>query len=127
MDGIDYIVCGMGINVGIGGDSTMNIADKAISLSMHGQVNKTLLAAALIDTFINAADVFERNGLAPFMPAFTQRSAISGRVTLISPGHRETGGFAGFGDDGALLLDCGGEIKRFIAGEVSLRGENGYV
>ena len=127
MDGIDYIVCGIGINVHqrcFDGE----LADTATSLSMHAaSVNTTMLAATLIDTFLDAADVFEHDGLAPFMPAFTQRSAVSGRVTVISPGHRDTGDFAGYGDDGALLLDCSGEIKRFIAGEVSLRGENGYV
>ena len=126
MDGIDYVVCGMGINV----DQPRfdgALAKTATSLSMHGDVNKTLLAASVIDAFMRATDAFMHDGLAAFLPAFRQRSAIEGRVNIISPDRRDTGKFAGFDDSGAICIDCDGEIKRFVAGEVSLRGENGYV
>jgi len=126
MDGIDYIVCGMGINVAQKSFDD-ELKEKATSLTMHGKTNTTELAAAIIDAFLDALDIFTRDGLSPFMSAFRARSAISGRVSVISPGHRDTGDFAGFDDDGALLIESGGQTKRFIAGEVSLRGENGYV
>jgi len=128
MDGVDFIVCGIGINVAqprFDGE----LADTATSLAMSGGIgiNRTLLAAAVINAFMDAADVFEKDGLAAFMPAFRARSVISGRVTIISPGRRDTGECLGYDDDGAIRIDCDGNIKRFVAGEVSLRGENGYV
>ncbi len=128
MDGVDFIVCGIGINVTQSGFDD-DLQDRATSLTQvgAGDINHTLLAAAVIDAFIDAADMYEKHGLAAFMPVFRTRSVISGLVTIISPGHRDAGVFLGYDDDGAIRIDCGGETKRFVAGEVSLRGENGYV
>lgn len=125
MDGIEYIVCGMGINT----DQTRfddELKDKAVSLGMRSSVNKLLLTAAAIDAFFAGYKTFLQHGLSAFMPAFRQRSALSGIVTVISPASTDTGTLVGFDDTGAILLDCSGEQKRFVAGEVSLRGENRY-
>jgi BirA family biotin operon repressor/biotin-[acetyl-CoA-carboxylase] ligase len=128
MDGVDFIVCGIGINVTQSGFDD-DLQDRATSLAQSGvgSINRTRLAAAVINAFFDAANAFEKDGLAAFMPAFRKRSVISGRVTIISPGHCDSGEFLGYDDDGAIRIDCGGIIKRFVAGEVSLRGENGYV
>ncbi len=127
MDGVDYIVCGMGINVSqkkFDGE----LSGTACSLGMSGQsVNKTLLASAVINEFFAAYDIFITKGLAMFMDEFRQRSVIDGEVTVISPNRQDKGLLIGFDDTGAILLDCAGEKKRFVAGEVSLRGEKGYV
>lgn len=122
MDGVEFVVCGIGINT----DASLfdkEIRDTAFAL----KANNTLLAAAEIDCFTDAYDTFVQQGLAPFMDMFRSRSAISGTVTVTGSGGSETGVVVGYDDDGAILLDCGGQIKRFVAGEVSLRGENGYV
>jgi len=122
MDGVEFVVCGIGINT----DSTR--MEGTLSRTADAlQANNTLLAAAVINTFLDAYDVFVQNGVAAFMDAFRRRSAISGAVHLITAGGSETGTLAGFDDDGAILINCGGETKRFVAGEVSLRGEKGYV
>jgi BirA family biotin operon repressor/biotin-[acetyl-CoA-carboxylase] ligase len=127
MDGVEYVVCGMGINVNQN-QFEDELKDKACSLLMSGRsVNKTLLAAEIIDTFFNAYDQFMREGLKAFMPVFREMSAICGEVTIVSPSGSDTGLFLGYDDTGAILIDCSGETKRFIAGEVSLRGDNGYV
>ncbi len=122
MDGVEFVVCGIGINT----DASLfdkEIRDTAFALD----ANNTLLAAAEIDCFMDAYDTFVQQGLAPFMDAFRSRGAISGTVTVTGSGVSETGTVAGYDDDGAIRLNCDGEIKRFVAGEVSLRGENGYV
>jgi BirA family biotin operon repressor/biotin-[acetyl-CoA-carboxylase] ligase len=122
MDGVEFVVCGIGINT----DASLfdeEIRDTAFALS----ANNTLLAAAEIDCFMDAYDTFVEHGLTPFMDVFRKRSALSGTVTVIGSGGSETGAIIGYDDDGAILLDCGGETKRFVAGEVSLRGEKGYV
>lgn len=127
MDGIEYVVCGMGINT----DQQVfedELKDKAVSLSMSNRsVNKMLLTAAIIDAFFEGYQTFLQQGLAAFMPEFRKRSALNGEITVISPTSRETGTLIGFDDTGAILIESNGEQKRFVAGEISLRGVNGYV
>jgi BirA family biotin operon repressor/biotin-[acetyl-CoA-carboxylase] ligase len=121
MDGVDYVVCGIGVNThpAFEGD----LAETATGVSANG----TLLAAAMIDAFLDAYELFEKDGLAPFMDEFRRRSAISGTVTVSFASDIETGELAGFDEEGALLLRVGSEMRRYLAGEVSLRGERGYV
>lgn len=122
MDGVEFVVCGIGINT----DASLfgnEIRDTAFALN----ANNTLLAAAEIGCFMDAYDIFVQQGLTPFMDVFCSRSAITGTVTVTGSGTSETGVIVGYDDEGAILLDCGGQTKRFVAGEVSLRGENGYV
>jgi BirA family biotin operon repressor/biotin-[acetyl-CoA-carboxylase] ligase len=121
MDGVDYVVCGIGVNTRTAFEG--DLADTAAGVA----ANNTLLAAAMIDAFLDACDQFERDGLAPFMDEFRRRSAISGMLTVSAPSGSETGALLGFDSDGALLLKVGGETRRYLAGEVSLRGEHGYV
>ena len=121
MDGVDFVVCGIGVNTRSAFDS--ELADRAVAIT----ANDTLLAAAMIDRFLDAFEEFEQHGLTPFMSEFRRRSAISGTLTVSSPSGSETGELAGFDDDGALLLNVSGEVRRYLAGEVSLRGEHGYV
>lgn len=122
MDGVEFVVCGIGINT----DASLfdeGIRGTAFALS----ANNTRLAAAVIDSFMDAYDIFAAQGLAPFMGAFRERSAISGTVTVTGSNGSDTGELIGYDDDGAIWLNCGGQKKRFVAGEVSLRGEKGYV
>lgn len=121
MDGVEFVVCGIGVNTHAQFEGAL--AETAAGLPVNG----TLLAAAMIDEFMDAYERFESEGLAPFMDEFRERSAIAGAVTVASAAGSVTGELQGFGDDGALLLRCGDDIRRFIAGEVTLRGENGYV
>ena len=122
MDGVEFVVCGVGMNT----DASLfddEIKDRAFALP----ANNTQLAAALIDSFMDAFDKFVSEGLTPFMDIFRTRSAIAGTVTVTGAGGSETGEIVGYDDEGAILLNCKGQVKRFVAGEVSLRGNNGYV
>ena len=122
MDGVEFVVCGIGINT-----CAEALDSETAKIASVVNANPTLLAAAVIDRFFSAFEVFEKEGLAPFMAIYRERSAVNGTITLTSAGGSVTGTFAGYDDEGAILIDCGGETKRFVAGEVSLRGENGYV
>ncbi len=122
MDGVEFVVCGIGINT-----CAAALEGEIAAIASAVEANPTVLAAAVIDRFFNAFDIFEKQGLAPFMAAFQGKNAVHGTVTLTSAGGSVTGTFAGYDDEGAILIDSDGEIKRFVAGEVSLRGENGYV
>jgi BirA family transcriptional regulator, biotin operon repressor / biotin---[acetyl-CoA-carboxylase] ligase len=121
MDGVEYAVCGIGINIGTG--FAGELSERAASV----EVNRTILAAAVLDSFFRAYDTFLDEGLPCFMDGFRKRSMLSGRITVAAENRNATGEFIGFDEEGALLLDCMGEEKRFIAGEVSVRGEKIYV
>jgi len=45
-------------------------------------------------------------------------SAVGARVEWRASSGRVTGRTSGLGEDGALLVDCGGRIERIVAGEV---------
>lgn len=121
MDGVEYAVCGIGTNTGMSFEG--ELAEKACSID----VNRTLLAAAIIDAFFKGYDGFLREGSASFMDAFRERNALSGELTVTSAAGSETGEFYGFDEVGALLLRRGADIKRYIAGEVTLRVGGIYV
>ncbi len=122
MDGVEFVVCGIGVNT-----CAASLGGELEPIAAAAEANHTELAAGIIDRFFEAFNMFEARGLAPFMPAFRERSAVRGTVTLSSAGESITGSFAGYDDEGAILIGTDGGTRRFVAGEVSLRGEKGYV
>ena len=127
MDGIEYVVCGIGVNL-LQKRFADDLRETACSLSMHTkEMNPTLLAASVIDCFFDAYDIFVSEGLSELIPEFKKRNALQGEITVSWPGGSETGLFTGFDNAGAILINSRGIIKRFVAGEVSLRGDHGYV
>ena len=110
----------MGINTG---RVPEELALRAASVS----ANRTLLAARITDEFFEAYDVFLERGLSEFIGEFGLRNCLKGRITIDTGKDEITGEFCGFDEYGALLLDCAGERKRFVSGEVTARGERGYV
>ncbi len=122
MDGVEFAVCGIGINT-----CAEALSGEIVGIASAVEANPTVLAAAVIDGFFEAFEVFEQKGLAPFMEDFRGRNAVSGLVRLTLAGGSVLGQFIGYDDEGAILIETDGETKRFVAGEVSLRGERGYV
>ncbi len=65
----------------------------------------------------------EREGFAPVREAFLARGPAPGSpLCLLRGRERHVGGFAGLGEDGALLLSVGGRVQSFNAGEVTTGG-----
>ncbi len=130
-DGIRHIVCGVGINVNqTSPDFVDELQQKATSLRIEkGEtIDRLQLFAEFIDAMIECYIHFKAEGIAPFIDEYTKYSACLGKSVSII-GEKETlfGTVSGFDENGILLLDDGTEIRRIMAGEVSLRGENNYV
>lgn len=121
MDGVEYIVCGIGIN------TKYCFEGELINTAYAIKANRTLLASAVIDAFFEGYDKYLIHGLACFMDEFRKRSVLEGDVNITTPSVTETGTLLGYDDEGAILLDCAGETKRFVAGEATLRGGGSYV
>lgn len=126
IDGVEYIVCGIGINANLANeDIPRELKDIATSVYLEkgGFICRTQLLAEVLNAFWEYYQGFLKSGLKEMMDAYTEFSALHGKkLTLISAGHEETGQFIGFDGQAALLMDVNGQIKKYIAGEISLRG-----
>ncbi|MEX1307723.1 MAG: biotin--[acetyl-CoA-carboxylase] ligase [Eubacteriales bacterium] len=130
-DGINHIVCGVGINVNQTKDDfndELKLSATSLNIEKGSGIDRLQLFASFIDAFIDCYLIFKEKGITPFLEEYTKYSACMGQnVLIISDKETINGKVAGFDKNGMLLLESDGETKRIMAGEVSLRGENGYV
>lgn len=83
---------------------------------------RNLLAAALVSRLVPALDLFDREGLAPFLPRHAALDALQGREVDLLAGSATCSGTAlGLAADGALRLLVDGRERLVHAGEASLR------
>jgi len=83
---------------------------------------RDVLAAALLGAWLQALDLFDREGLAPFRERYARIDALEGAAVEIHTGNETLHGVAaGIEDDGALRVRVDGAMCAFHAGEVSVR------
>lgn len=129
MDSIEYVVCGAGTNVNQKA-FPKEIRDKATSLRLikGAAIDRVRLCAAFIDATERYFDVFLSNGIGALLQEYCSRSAILNNEVRVLCGNEEyIGACIGFGENGELIVKHGNEQRVFHAGEVSVRGVNGYV
>jgi len=81
-----------------------------------------LVAGAILDELLSMLVQYERFGFAAFRDAWTALDALHGRQARVVIGGTEIMGVArGVDSDGALLLETGDRMQRFVSGEASLR------
>jgi BirA family biotin operon repressor/biotin-[acetyl-CoA-carboxylase] ligase len=122
-------VMGLGLNVRMPAATAADIdqpwfdlAGLAAAASRPLPDRNTIVAALLLQ-LLPALEVFDAEGLTPFLPRYAALDALAGQVVTLHAGKlRQTGTALGVGEDGALrlLLDDGRE-QRVHAGEVSVR------
>lgn len=83
------------------------------------------LAAFLLNELIHALQLFEQEGLNPFIAPWYQLDHMMGKtVTLHTPNGKIKGIMHNISDKGELILLCDdGQEKHFLSGELSLRLE----
>lgn len=128
-DKVEYIVCGMGINV----NQTVfeeEVASRAVSLKMLSgkTINRVHLCAKMIDYVFDYCDKYIKEGIQSIKDEYCKKSVIiNEEVAVICAEQKICGVCCGFGDAGELLLRTdNGEIKTFHAGEVSVRSAKTY-
>ena len=93
----------------------------ATDLAREGAAGPTPLglAEAFARRFLRWRSVWRRRGFAPVRRAWLARAAGLGKPLVVRT-ETETvhGVFSGLAPDGALLLDRGGAVRRFDAGDV---------
>src|SRR5690606_25283878 len=83
---------------------------------------RNALIAALVDEIVAMLPVFAQRGFEPFAPEWRALDTLADAPVKVLSGAVTTAGTArGVDDDGSLLVEVGGELRRFVSGEVSLR------
>ncbi len=121
------VVIGIGLNVALGAQVLQKISaagTAATDLASAGlaTTSRNATAAALIGGCVRGLSQFEREGLKPFIEEWRTADALRGRPVSVSAAGAMAQGLArGIDLHGALLVETPQGVKRFIAGDVTVR------
>ena len=128
--GVVTIVTGIGVNIDLGPGFMLEASDEAarpvidIETLVATRPRTEAIAAALVNRFHEAFGRFESTGLGGFASGWADRDWLLGRDVIVeTAGTRIAGVGAGIDEDGALLLDTGGALRRVTSGTVVTTGE----
>ena len=122
-----HVVIGVGVNVDLPAAARREIEAggvrvAAVTDACAAVPSRNLVAGAILDELLSMLGQFEREGFAAFRDAWTALDALSGRPARVLLGRTVISGTSrGVDQDGALLLDTGDRVQRFVSGEASLR------
>lgn len=129
-DGIEYIVCGIGINVNQKQFplELRNIATSAY-LECKRETSRGQMLLVFLTQFFALYDAYlATEDFAPVISEYAKQSALIGKTVSIEAfGKKSEGKCIGFDRDGCLVIEQEGKRKRVVAGDVSVRGEGIYV
>lgn len=118
-------VAGLGINVAMPAETAAGIDQSWVdleTLSGGAPPPRNTIAAALLAHLLPAMELFDRDGLAPFLPRHAAFDALAGRDVLLHGERGTTPAVAlGLAADGALRVRVGAREQVVHAGEVSVR------
>lgn len=120
------IVMGTGINLAMRSPDTTIVNQGWINLQEAGvTIDRNKLAASLVNNMRNSLQVFEKEGLAPFIERWSKLDNFINRPVKLLIGDREILGIArGIDQQGGLILEQNGIRKSWVGGEISLRPQN---
>ncbi|MBL3589178.1 MAG: bifunctional biotin--[acetyl-CoA-carboxylase] ligase/biotin operon repressor BirA [gamma proteobacterium endosymbiont of Lamellibrachia anaximandri] len=123
-EGPSQVVIGIGLNTHIGehGDAIDQPWVDLISISDEMEIRRNRIVAKLIDNLVDVILTYRRSGLAAFTDEWQRHDLLTGEtISLCSASQEYEGRHRGIDETGALLLEIDGKLRRFYAGEVSLR------
>ena len=124
-----HVVIGIGINMRMPASVRLELAERQAVLvaDIHEILRdqtptRNALAAAMIDELIEMLQTFATSGFSAFVEEFRRLDVLQHADVKILNGADTLFGIArDVDDDGALLVDVEGELRRFVSGEVSVR------
>ena len=122
-----HVVIGVGINVSLPADARREIEAGAVAVAAVADAcrvppSRNLLAGAILDELLSMLLQYQQHGFAAFRDAWTALDGLNGRAAQVLVGDSAILGIArGVDSDGALLLETGDRMQRFVSGEASLR------
>jgi BirA family biotin operon repressor/biotin-[acetyl-CoA-carboxylase] ligase len=129
--GAAHVVIGIGLNLRLTSEARRAIEAggarvAALQDACPAPLSRNTLAAALLEELLSMLGGFEAEGFAPFRSEWLALDALGGRAARVLAVQGGLTGIArGVDVDGALLLESGGRLHRFVSGEVSLRLSEG--
>jgi BirA family biotin operon repressor/biotin-[acetyl-CoA-carboxylase] ligase len=127
--GTAHVVIGVGLNLHLSDESRRRIGAlvgtlglAALDAACPSPLSRNALAAALLTELLSMLLLFEHHGFAAFRDEWRSLDALQGRPVQVLLARTAVEGIArGVDEDGGLLLEHGGNVDKFIAGEASLR------
>jgi BirA family biotin operon repressor/biotin-[acetyl-CoA-carboxylase] ligase len=122
-----HVVIGIGLNVDLPAAARREIEASGVRVAAVADAcdvppSRNLVAGAILDELLSMLGQFEREGFAAFRDAWTALDGLNGRPARVLLGDTVISGTArGVDQEGALLLDTGDRVQRFVSGEASLR------
>jgi len=122
-----HVVIGIGVNAVLSAAARAEIeADgarvAAVADACAAAPSRNLVAGAILDRLLSMLGQFEREGFAAFRNDWMALDALCGRPAEVLLADVVTKGTArGVDQEGALLLESGDRVQRFVSGEASLR------
>jgi BirA family biotin operon repressor/biotin-[acetyl-CoA-carboxylase] ligase len=122
-----HVVIGIGLNVTLPASARREIEAGGVRVAAVADAcevapSRNLIAGAILDELLSMLGQFEREGFAAFRGAWTALDALNGRPARVLLGGTVISGTArGVDPEGALLLDTGDRVQKFMSGEASLR------
>lgn len=117
------LVVGVGVNFGLG-DLAADIDQAVIDCESIGLAHsdRPVLATLLLRRLTVGLQQFESQGFGVFAERWSDLDWLAGKpVRVILRGESHDGVALAVAEDGALVVDHDGEIRRHVAGEVSVR------
>jgi BirA family transcriptional regulator, biotin operon repressor / biotin---[acetyl-CoA-carboxylase] ligase len=128
-----HVVIGVGLNASLsaamrGMLEASGVRVAAVAEASPEKISRNRMAGILLEELLSMLEQFESDGFAPFRDAWQALDVLRGRAVQVLVGDGAISGTArGVDADGALLLQSGGRVHRFVSGEVSLRLAEGDV
>ena len=123
LSGPCHAVVGVGLNVAMPASAAGSIDQAWVDLesALRG-VSRNAVAAALVDTLLDAMNAYAADGFSSFEPGWRHLDVLRGRPVTVHLEHSSTRGVArGVTPQGALRVDTADGPRQFVAGEVSVR------
>jgi BirA family biotin operon repressor/biotin-[acetyl-CoA-carboxylase] ligase len=121
-----HVVVGVGVNAHMPRAVAAAIDQPWVDLeTVLGQsVDRNRLAGAVLGHLVRVLERFAGTGFEPLREAWDRLDLTRGRRVAVSTAEGVVEGECrGLDDRGALLVDAGGRLRRFLSGEVSVRPE----
>jgi BirA family biotin operon repressor/biotin-[acetyl-CoA-carboxylase] ligase len=121
------VVVGVGINVDVPSQTRERIDQPIANLTdAIDNPSRNDIVAMLINAIVDFSSQFETVGFSAMKEAWQDLHQFHGQPVRLLIADRVVDGLVvGVEDSGELVLDCGDELRRFSAGEVSLRPVGG--
>jgi BirA family transcriptional regulator, biotin operon repressor / biotin---[acetyl-CoA-carboxylase] ligase len=122
-----FVVIGIGLNIALNAVAREEIEATGVKVASLAEAcavapSRNRVAGAIIDEVLGMLQEFGREGFPAFAGRWSALDALAGRPACIVTGGERIAGIArGIDADGALRVETDERIKRYVAGEVSLR------